>query len=186
MDAMDMRKAVNSQFLAALAMLEQTIQRCPPDLWVDPQAKDQFWQIAYHALFYTHLYLQESEAAFRPWPKHRKDYHLLGPIPWEGNRMPCDRGALHAGRSARVLGVLPQRRPGQASRAGLCRPLRLRMAAFQQAGTPDVHHPPSAAAIPANWVRTAESVRGIEIELGRGGRGLESVGTAPKEPSFCR
>lgn len=88
MDAMDIRKAVNSQFLAALAMLEQTIQRCPPDLWVDPQAKDQFWQIAYHALFYTHLYLQESEATFRPWAKYRKDYHFLGPIPWEGNRMP--------------------------------------------------------------------------------------------------
>jgi len=87
MDAMDMRKAVNSQLMAALAMLEQTIQRCPPDLWIDPQAKDQFWQIAYHALFYTHLYLQESEATFRPWPKHRKDYHLLGPIPWEGNLM---------------------------------------------------------------------------------------------------
>ncbi len=88
MDTTDMRKAVSSQFLAALAMLEQTIHRCPPDLWIDPQAKDQFWQIAYHALFYTHLYLQESEATFRPWPKHRKDYHLLGPIPWEGNRLP--------------------------------------------------------------------------------------------------
>jgi hypothetical protein len=85
MDTLDMRRAVKSQFLAALAMLEQTIQRCPPDLWIDPQAKDQFWQIAYHALFYTHLYLQESEATFRPWPKYRKDYHLLGPIPWEGN-----------------------------------------------------------------------------------------------------
>jgi hypothetical protein len=88
MDTVDIRKAVDSQFLAALTMLEQTIQRCPPDLWVDPQAKDQFWQIAYHALFYTHLYLQESEATFRPWAKYRKDYHFLGPIPWEGNRMP--------------------------------------------------------------------------------------------------
>lgn len=87
MDAMDTRKAVTSQFLATLAMLEQTIERCPPDLWVDPQAKDQFWQIAYHALFYTHLYLQVSEAAFHPWPKHRKDYHILGPMPWEGDLM---------------------------------------------------------------------------------------------------
>jgi hypothetical protein len=88
MDVIAMRKAINSQFLAALAMLEQTIERCPADLWDDPQAKDQFWQIAYHALFYTHLYLQESETAFRPWAKYRKDYHFLGPIPWEGNRMP--------------------------------------------------------------------------------------------------
>lgn len=88
MDAIDLRKAVSSQLRATLAMLEQTIQQCPPDLWVDPQAKDQFWQIAYHALFYTHLYLQESGATFQPWAKHRKDYHFLGPIPWEGNRMP--------------------------------------------------------------------------------------------------
>ncbi len=85
---MDVRKALTSQYLAALAMLEETIRRCPDDLWVDPQAKDQFWQIAYHALFFTHLYLQESEAAFRPWAKHRKDYHNLGPIAWDGNRLP--------------------------------------------------------------------------------------------------
>jgi hypothetical protein len=85
---MDVRKALTSQYLAALAMLEETIRRCPDDLWVDPQTKDQFWQIAYHALFFTHLYLQESQAAFQPWAKHRKDYHNLGPIAWDGNRLP--------------------------------------------------------------------------------------------------
>ena len=88
---MDIRKALTSQYLAALAMLEETIRRCPDDLWVDPQAKDQFWQIAYHALFFTHLYLQESEAAFRPWAKHRKDYHNLGPLP--GMATACPRSA---------------------------------------------------------------------------------------------
>jgi hypothetical protein len=28
-------------------------------------------QIAYHALFYTHLYLQPAEADFVPWEHHR-------------------------------------------------------------------------------------------------------------------
>jgi len=77
-----------SQYQATLAMLEAAIRRCPADLWIDPQAKDQFWQIAYHALFFTHLYLQESEAAFQPWPKHRPDYEQLGPIRWDNNRLP--------------------------------------------------------------------------------------------------
>ena len=85
---MDIGKAFTSQYLAALAMLEETIARCPSGLWVYPQAKDQFWQIANHALFYTHLYVQESEATFTVWPKHRKDYHYLGPIGWDNNRLP--------------------------------------------------------------------------------------------------
>jgi hypothetical protein len=85
---MNMHAAIASQYQAALSMLETTIRRCPADLWIDPQAKDQFWQLAYHALFFTHLYVQESEAAFQPWPKHRPDYEQLGPIRWDNNRLP--------------------------------------------------------------------------------------------------
>ncbi len=85
---MDIRKAMTSQYLASLAMLEETIRRCPSDLWIDPQAKDQFWQITYHTLFFTHLYVQESEATFAPWPKQRKEYQYLGPIGWDNNRPP--------------------------------------------------------------------------------------------------
>ena len=32
---------------------------------------------AYHALFYGHLYLQPSESAFAPWPKHRENYNVM-------------------------------------------------------------------------------------------------------------
>jgi hypothetical protein len=85
---MDVRQVLTSQYQAALTMLEDTIRACPPDLWSDPQARSQFWQIAYHALFFTHLYLQESEAAFQPWPKHRPDYQHLGPLAWDNNRVP--------------------------------------------------------------------------------------------------
>jgi hypothetical protein len=30
-----------------------------------------FWQIAYHTLFFTHMYLQQDEKAFRAWEHHQ-------------------------------------------------------------------------------------------------------------------
>src|SRR6266404_3422767 len=33
--------------------------------------KNAFWQLAYHTLFFTHLYLQRDEAAFQRWAQHR-------------------------------------------------------------------------------------------------------------------
>ena len=85
---MDLRQSFTSQYLAALAMMAQAIDRCPPALWHDPQQKDQYWHIAYHALFYTHLYLHESGATFVPWPQHRPEYQFLGPLPWPPHRLP--------------------------------------------------------------------------------------------------
>ncbi len=75
---MDITTIINSQFHAALDMLEQTIQRCPDALWYDTVPRNQTWQIAYHAIFYTHLYLQPTLEEFVPWAKHRD----------EANRMP--------------------------------------------------------------------------------------------------
>ncbi|MCL4832382.1 MAG: DinB family protein [Caldilineaceae bacterium] len=75
---MDVRSVINSQFHAALDMLEQTIQRCPESVWYDQTPKNRAWNITYHALFYTHLYLQPTLEEFVPWPKHRE----------EANRMP--------------------------------------------------------------------------------------------------
>ena len=43
---------------------------------------NQYWHIAYHAVFYTHLYLQPAEADFRPWAKHKQECQYLGPRPW--------------------------------------------------------------------------------------------------------
>jgi hypothetical protein len=75
---MDVRTTIISQYQAALAMLKQTILACPDSLWHNPTDQNKFSQIAYHALFYTHLYLQESEGAFRLWPAHREEYRLGG------------------------------------------------------------------------------------------------------------
>jgi hypothetical protein len=67
---MDTKLAIQSQSLAALEMLKQVIVLCPAASWNAPGDKDKFWNKAYHALFYAHLYLQETEKHFTPWEKH--------------------------------------------------------------------------------------------------------------------
>ena len=84
----DYHAAIRSQYLATLAMLAQAVEKCPDKLWNAPSDQAKFWQIAYHGLFYTHLYLQPSEADFTPWVNHRADYQFMGPIPWDNNRLP--------------------------------------------------------------------------------------------------
>ena len=78
---MDAKQAITSQYLAALEMLKQAIVKCPEALWDDARDKNRFWHVAYHALFYTHLYLQRSESEFTAWSKHREHYHVLGELP---------------------------------------------------------------------------------------------------------
>lgn len=78
----NLAEIVQSQYLAALAMLEDTIVNCPTELWEAKIGKNEFWHIAYHAIFYAHLYLMPSEAEFRPWEKHQDESHFLGNVPW--------------------------------------------------------------------------------------------------------
>ena len=82
MDYSEITEIIISQYLAALEMLKQTIAECPAAVWNSPDDKTKFWHIAYHALFYTHLYLQDSVQSFKPWSKHRKDYQYIGQSPW--------------------------------------------------------------------------------------------------------
>ena len=65
--------ALERQVRAALAMLRDAVERCPESLWLDPAPTNACWQVAYHTLYFTHLYLQPDEAAFRPWPGHQAD-----------------------------------------------------------------------------------------------------------------
>lgn len=73
---MDIRETIISQYHSALEMLEETILACPEALWHKPDDGNKFWQVAYHALYYTHLYLQESEETFQPWTGHREEYRF--------------------------------------------------------------------------------------------------------------
>ena len=74
---MDVKEVIKSQYHASLEMLKRAVEKCPESLWADPEPKNKFWHIAFHVLFYTHLYLQDSEKDFRPWAKHRATYQFL-------------------------------------------------------------------------------------------------------------
>ncbi len=78
---MDEAKAVASilsQYRAALAMLRQAIELCPEDLWHETGYRNRYWHIAYHTMFYAHLYACETEAEFTAWAKHRTECRMLG------------------------------------------------------------------------------------------------------------
>jgi hypothetical protein len=70
-DTANLRSILKSQYHASLAMLRESIDRCPDDLWLSAAPKNAFWQVAYHALFFTHLYLQADHTALRPWAQHQ-------------------------------------------------------------------------------------------------------------------
>jgi len=75
---MDAKKVIRSQYLAALEMLKQAVEICPDALWNAPKDKNKFWQVAYHALFYAHLYLQKNVSDFVPWVKHQDGFEQPG------------------------------------------------------------------------------------------------------------
>ena len=80
---MNIKAIIASQYLAALEMLEQAVLKCPESLWNSSEDKAKFWHVAYHALFYTHLYLQNTHQDFTPWHKHRENYNYMGGrLPW--------------------------------------------------------------------------------------------------------
>lgn len=85
---MELHPIIRSQYLAGLAMLQQAVEQCPGKLWNLPEDKNKFWHVAYHALFFTHLYLHPSEKHFQPWIKHRSDYESMGPLPWAPDVVP--------------------------------------------------------------------------------------------------
>ncbi len=76
-----LRSALKSQYHAALAMLRQAIERCPDDLWSGGDYANPFWRIAYHTLYFVHLYIQPSAAAFRPWEHHQTGIQDMDDIP---------------------------------------------------------------------------------------------------------
>ncbi|HRK22911.1 MAG TPA: hypothetical protein PLX06_13930 [Fimbriimonadaceae bacterium] len=78
-----LRNALKEQFRAAIAMLTNCVEICPDDLWTTPNFEIDdgdrtiyraFWRIAFHGVYFTHLYMGQSVADFRPWPGRRKGY----------------------------------------------------------------------------------------------------------------
>ena len=76
---MTIQAVLKSQYHASLSMLRETIDACPPELWTDASYVNQFWHVAYHALFYTDFYLQPSESTFIAWEHHRAEHNFFQP-----------------------------------------------------------------------------------------------------------
>ena len=67
---MNIKQVIQSQYLSALDMLKQAIEKCPESVWYDPDEKFRIWSKAYHVVFFVHFYLQNAEKDFVEWEKH--------------------------------------------------------------------------------------------------------------------
>jgi uncharacterized damage-inducible protein DinB len=71
------KQCVLGQFEAALWMLHDCIDKCPPEHWSGPTSiigTYEFWHVAYHTLYCTDIYLSPTEAAF----ELRAEFHPGG------------------------------------------------------------------------------------------------------------
>ena len=66
-EKMNIKPILQSQYLAALAMLKQAVVQCPPEVWDDKHDKDKFWYMAYHTLRYAHQYLKARDKGYPRW-----------------------------------------------------------------------------------------------------------------------
>jgi uncharacterized damage-inducible protein DinB len=61
-----MKHLIQSQFGAAIDMLENATGACPDELWADRSQQPEFWYLAFHTLFFLDLYLSDSAVGFAP------------------------------------------------------------------------------------------------------------------------
>ncbi|MBX3114484.1 MAG: hypothetical protein KF836_07955 [Fimbriimonadaceae bacterium] len=78
---MNIKSALKGQYRAALKMLRQCIEACPQELWLSGEHPRNYWRIAYHALFYAHLYAMPTHEHFIAWAKHKPDIECLWEAP---------------------------------------------------------------------------------------------------------
>ena len=64
---MNVQRALQSQYLAALQMLRQAVAKCPAALWNPRGDKGAAWFKAFHAVYYAHKYLQAASQDFVRW-----------------------------------------------------------------------------------------------------------------------
>lgn len=76
-----LRPILKSQLHASLAMLKDAIEKCPDEMWLDDRFTNQSWQIAYHVLYYTHLYLHVDEHSVQPWAGHQANVQYPSALP---------------------------------------------------------------------------------------------------------
>ena len=68
-----LKPALKGQYHAALDMLKGAISECPDVIWLGGTPPRSFWRLAYHTLYFAHLYLQVRFEDFVPWELHRDE-----------------------------------------------------------------------------------------------------------------
>lgn len=69
----NLKPALKGQCHAALYMLKGAIEGCPDAQWVGGVPPRSFWRLAYHTLFFAHLYLEVRDEEFALWELHRDE-----------------------------------------------------------------------------------------------------------------
>ncbi len=69
-----LKQLITDQMEAALAMLNDCVEKCPEQHWDGVIGKYPFWHVVYHTLCYVDLYLSPGEATYQP----RPEFHPLG------------------------------------------------------------------------------------------------------------
>ena len=72
---------IKNQYHASLKMLRGALEQCPDTLWVSKEYINPFWRIAYHTLYFMHLYSQRSVREFTPWEHHQTGIHDMDDVP---------------------------------------------------------------------------------------------------------
>ena len=69
---MDIHRTLKEQYHAGLAMLDECVNECTDELWRAGDHPRTFWRIAWHSLYFTHIYLGQNEESFNnsvaDWP----------------------------------------------------------------------------------------------------------------------
>lgn len=79
------QSVITDQLDAAFAMLDECVENCPDELWHEPVAEWKFCQVAFHALFFSDVYLGKNLDSLYEQPFHRQhadefgDYEDLKP-----------------------------------------------------------------------------------------------------------
>lgn len=91
---MNIRDALKGQFHGAMVMLKDAVEHYPDQLWAVDGDSRSGWRVAYHALYFTQLYLLQSEQDFADvvWKKARPDAEDL----WGGHPdvPPCTKAEI--------------------------------------------------------------------------------------------
>lgn len=74
---MELKLALEGQFRAGLEQVRQCIERCPDDLWSEGKHPRTFWRIAYHTLYFTHLYFMPLREDFIGFERHQDQAYCL-------------------------------------------------------------------------------------------------------------